>query len=88
VPGSSLERRFADLSRAIDAVLLAGHAQRHWLRDDHPAFAVPADGDETTTMAAALAHYGGAPCAAFDLWCMCRAVDMLDRAWVRETADG
>lgn len=61
--------------RAISAVLLASHGQRHWLKEPHPPF--------TATDALAVAHYGG-PSAGLDLWRMCRAVEMLRVASVAD----
>lgn len=57
-----------ECSRAISAVLLASHGQRHWLKEPHPPW--------NATDALAVAHYGG-PSAGLDLWRMCRAVEML-----------
>ena len=72
------------MARAIDNVLVAGYAQRHWLQPGHPPFRPTETGDRgsdaTDVLAAAVAHYGG-PCAALDLWIMCRAVDALSVAW-------
>jgi hypothetical protein len=80
----SLERDLTRLARAIDAVLIAGHAQRHWLRPDHPPFRSADAGDrghdDTDLLAAAVRHYGG-PSAALDLWSLCRAVEKLSLAW-------
>ena len=79
-----LAARLLDVARAIDNVLVAGHAQRHWLQPGHPPFRPAETGDRgsdaTDVLAAAVAHYGG-PCAALDLWIMCRAVDALSVAW-------
>lgn len=58
-----------DLRSAIDAVLLAGQGQLHWLdQRPHP----PLD----ATLAEAVAHYGG-PRAALSLWVMMAAVERL-----------
>jgi hypothetical protein len=57
------------LRSAIDAVLLAGQDQQHWLdRNPHP----PLD----ATLAEAVRHYGG-PRAALSLWGLCKAVERL-----------
>lgn len=54
------------LQSAIDAILLAGQGQQHWLdRNPHP----PLDASLTEAMA----FYGG-PRAALSLWMMCKAV--------------
>jgi hypothetical protein len=63
----------SDLVRAIDDCLVAGHAQRHWLRPGHPPF--------EESLSGGMAHYGGMPGAAFDLWCMCRAIERLRFIW-------
>jgi hypothetical protein len=89
----TLETKMSELAGAIDAVLIAGHGQEHWLKSDHPPFFshAPGDsdrGDEEATLAAALEHYGGQPSAGFDLWCMCRAVALLRRVWTgKEISD-
>ena len=79
-----LAARLLDVARAIDNVLVAGHAQRHWLQPGHPPFRPAETGDRgtdaTDVLAAAVSHYGG-PSAALDLWIMCRAVDALSVAW-------
>ncbi len=67
-----LSRRFPDLIRAIDGVLIAGHAQRRWLVPNHP----PLDG----SLSDAVDHYGG-PSALLDLWMMCAALERLERIW-------
>lgn len=67
------------LQTAIDAVLLAGQNQLHWLdRNPHPPLAA--------TFAEALAHYGG-PRAALSLWSMVRAIDGLIVAIGSDRAD-
>lgn len=82
---TSFERDFARLARAINAVLIAGHGQRHWLKPDRPPFQSRDTGDrgysETDVVTRALQHYGGQPSAAFDLWAMCRAIEELSLAW-------
>ena len=80
-----LATRLLAVARAVDDVLVAGHAQRHWLQPGHPPFRSAEAGDRgsdaTDVLAAAVAHYGGHPCAALDLWFMCRAIDALSVAW-------
>lgn len=93
----SLEVDLFRLARAIDAVLLAGHGQRSWLKPDHPPFRDDDTGDRgsdaTSLLAAAVAHYGG-PSAALDLWMMCRAIEDLSIVWTgappppKEDTDG
>ena len=65
-----LAARLLDVARAIDNVLVAGHAQRHWLQPGHPPFRPTETGDrgsdETDLQAAAVANYGG-PSAAMEL---------------------
>lgn len=79
----SLERDLSRLARAIDGVLIAGHAQRHWLQVPHPPFRSAELGDrghdDTDLVTAALRRYGAT--AAFDLWTMCRAIEELSLAW-------
>ena len=64
--------RLLNLSRAIDRVLIADHAQRHWLKNT-----VPLD----VPFADAVAHYGK-PGAGLDLWSMCAAVEELRSVWL------
>ena len=40
-----LAARLLDVARAIDNVLVAGHAQRHWLQPGHPPFRPVETGD-------------------------------------------
>ena len=65
-----LAARLLDVARAIDNVLVAGHAQRHWLQPGHPPFRPAETGDRgsdaTDVLAAAVAHYRG-PSAALGL---------------------
>lgn len=68
-----LAPRLSDLSRAIDNALVAGAGQRVWLKVGHPPL--------TASMAEGLAHYGGMPGAAFDLWVMCKRLEELRVAW-------
>lgn len=80
----SLETDLTRLARAIDNMLLAGHAQRHWLKPGYPPFRSAETGDRgqdaTDLLAQAVAHYGG-PCVSLDLWMLCRALDELSVAW-------
>lgn len=69
---NDLSHRLPDLIRAVDAVLIAGHGQRHWLTKDHPPLTAP--------LADAVKHYGG-PSAPLDLWMMCAALERLERTW-------
>ncbi len=69
---NDLSLRLHELTRAVENVLTAGHGQRHWLAEDHPPF--------DASLADAVRHYGG-PCAAFDLWLVCAALDTLERVW-------
>ena len=67
-----LPRRLSALSQAIDRILIADHAQRHWLKNT-----VPLD----VTYADAVKHYGE-PCVGLDLWNMCAAVEQLRNVWL------
>jgi hypothetical protein len=66
-----LSRRLLNLTRAIDRVMIADHAQRYWLKNT-----VPLD----VPFADAVAHYGK-PGAGLDLWAMCAAVEELRSVW-------
>lgn len=72
----------SNLSRAIDAVILASHCQQRWLKEGHPPFFIEVDGvSQPNSIAAGLRHYGG-PCAGLDLWIAVRAMEMVARAVV------
>ena len=69
---NDLSHRLPELIRAIDAVLIAGNGQRHWLTPGHPPLDAP--------LADAVKHYGG-PSVLLDLWMMCAALERLERVW-------
>ena len=73
-----LAARLLDVARAIDDVLVAGHAQRHWLQPGHPPFRPIETGDRGSDATDVLKRPPcrsrlRRPCAALDLWIMCRA---------------
>lgn len=82
-----MTHRMAQISRAINDVLVAAHGPRHDLaaKGDMPPFwtnqgDLSARENENTSIATALAHYG-AESPDFRTWVALRAIDALAVAW-------
>jgi hypothetical protein len=95
--GGDMSHRLAEVSRAVDAVLISAHGLLHDLLAHHekagtamPPFTVVSgdlgpEENRKTAMADALRAYGGMPGPLFNLWVHLAAFDVLRSAWLGRT---
>lgn len=81
---TDLTHRFAEVTKAVDDVLVAGHAMQSHLKPGSPAFFTDEGAHISIADAAAFFsadRYDGTPGPLFDVWVLCRSIAVLRKVW-------